>query len=58
MNYRRIETAREVRLWIERIIFPTLVITGAVIVNPKLRDRVKKIFDKKHDKEVIVDDYN
>lgn len=45
MNYRRIETAREVRLWIERIIFPTLVITGAVIVNPKLRDRVKKIFD-------------
>ncbi len=58
MNYRRIETAREVRLWIERIIFPTLVITGAVIINPKLRDRVKKIFDKKHDKEVIIDDYN
>jgi len=58
MNYRRIETAREVRLWIERIIFPTLVITGAVIVNPKLRDRVKKIFEKKHDKEVIIDDYN
>lgn len=58
MNYRRIETAREVRLWIERIIFPTLVSTGAVIVNPKLRDRVKKIFEKKHDKEVIIDDYN
>lgn len=58
MNYRRIETAREVRLWIERIIFPTLVITGAVIVNPKLRDRIKKIFEKKHDKEVIIDDYN
>lgn len=58
MNYRRIETAREVRLWIERVIFPTLVITGAVIINPKLRDRVKKIFDKKHDKEVIINDYN
>lgn len=58
MNYRRVETAREVRLWIERIIFPTLVITGAVIVNPKLRDRIKKIFEKKHDKEVIIDDYN
>ena len=58
MNYRRVETAREVRLWIERIIFPTLVITGAVIVNPKLRNRVKKIFEKKHDKEVIIDDYN
>lgn len=58
MNYRRIETAREVRLWIERIIFPTLVITGAVIINPKLRDRVKKIFDKKHGKEVIINDYN
>ena len=44
MRYRNIETFRELRLWIERIIFPTLVVSGVLIFNPNIRNKVKSVF--------------
>lgn len=33
MNNRQLETAREIRLWITRVIFPTGIIVGTIIMN-------------------------
>lgn len=42
MNYRRRETAREVRLWIGQIIVPAVVgITGLVALHPELKDKAR-----------------
>ena len=44
MRYRNIETFRELRLWIERVIFPATVVTGVLIFNPNIRNKVKSVF--------------
>ncbi len=44
MNYRNVETAREVRLWIEHIIFPTVIVVGIALSNLNVRARIKGIF--------------
>lgn len=44
MRYRKIEAFRELRLWIERVIFPTAVVTGVLIFNPNIRNKVKSVF--------------
>lgn len=31
MNYRKVEAAREVRLWIEHVIFPTAIVVGIAL---------------------------
>lgn len=44
MRYRKIEAFRELRLWIERIVFPALVVSGVLIFNPNIRNKVKSVF--------------
>ena len=46
MNYRQVEAAREVRLWIEHVIFPTVVVVGIALSNPKVREKVSGIFKR------------
>lgn len=50
MNYRQIETSREIRLWVTGIIMPVLLGTAAILVsNPDLLDDVKVSVRKKVD---------
>ena len=44
MNYRKVEAAREVRLWIEHVIFPTIIVAGIALPNPKVREKIKGLF--------------
>ena len=44
MRYRKIEAFRELRLWIERVIFPTGVVTGVVMWSANSRNKVKSVF--------------
>lgn len=46
MNYRQVEAAREVRLWIEHVIFPTAIVVGIALSNPKVRKKIKGIFKR------------
>lgn len=46
MNYRKVEAAREVRLWIEHVIFPTIIVAGIALSNPAVREKIKGIFKR------------
>lgn len=41
---RRIETSREVRLWLERIIFPAALLTAVAVTRPDLIGKIKNTF--------------
>lgn len=40
MNYRQIETSREIRLWIGQIIVPAASVTLAVLSIPEVRQKI------------------
>ena len=43
MNYRQIETSREVRLWVTQIVVPTAgMLLGAIILVPEAKDMAAK----------------
>ena len=47
MNYRQIETSREVRLWITQVIVPTLGMgLAAVMMVPEVKDFTAKAIVK------------
>lgn len=46
MNYRQVEAAREVRLWIEHVIFPTIIVAGIALSNPTVREKIKGLFKR------------
>lgn len=46
MNYRKVEAAREARLWIEHVIFPTIIVVGVALSNPKVREKIGGIFKR------------
>lgn len=46
MNYRKVEAAREVRLWIEHVVFPTIIVAGIALSNPAVREKIKGIFKR------------
>lgn len=50
MNYRQIETSREVRLWITQVIVPAVgMAVGTIILVPEAKQFVaKKYVDVKH----------
>lgn len=51
MNYKQIETSREVRLWITQIIVPTVgMALGAVILVPEAKDFAARTIVKIKDK--------
>lgn len=51
MNYRQIETSREVRLWITQVIVPAVgMAVGTVILVPETKDLVAKTIVKVKDK--------
>lgn len=48
MNYRQIETSREIRLWVTGIIGPVLIGTATVLAtNPQLLEQAKQYVNKK-----------
>ncbi len=42
MNYRQIETSREIRLWIRDIIVPAAIGSAVIFSNPDARNWVKE----------------
>lgn len=50
MNYRQIETSREIRLWVTGIMMPVILGTATVFAsNPQLIDEAKHYVKKKMD---------
>ena len=48
MNYRQIETSREIRLWITGIVAPVILGTATILAtNPELLADVKKGVNRK-----------
>ena len=48
MNYRQIETSREIRLWVTSIIGPVILGTATILAsNPKLLEEAKGFVKKK-----------
>ena len=48
MNYRQVETSREIRLWITGIVMPVVLGATALLVsNPELAKDVKETVTKK-----------
>lgn len=48
MNYRQIETSREIRLWVTGIIGPVLIGAATILAtNPELLQDVKKGVNRK-----------
>ncbi len=48
MNYRQIETSREIRLWITGILGPVILGTATILAtNPKLLHDVKRGVNRK-----------
>ncbi len=48
MNYRQVETSREIRLWITGIVMPVVLGATALLVsNPELAKDVKESVTKK-----------
>ena len=48
MNYRQIETSREIRLWITGILGPVILSTATILAtNPELLQDVKKGVNRK-----------
>ena len=48
MNYRQIETSREIRLWITGILGPVILGTATILAtNPELLQDVKKGVNRK-----------
>lgn len=43
---RRIETSREGRLWLERIIFPAALLTAVAVTRPDLIGKIKHTFTR------------
>lgn len=41
MDYKKVETAREIRLWVKEIIIPGLLITGTVLSIPEVQVAIK-----------------
>ena len=47
MNYRQIETSREVRLWVTQIVVPTAgMLLGTIILVPEVKDFAAKTIVK------------
>ncbi len=50
MNYRQIETSREIRLWVTSIISPVILGAATIIAsNPELLRKTKKVVKHKID---------
>ena len=50
MNYRQIETSREIRLWVTSIIGPVILGTATIIASdPELLAKTKKVVKHKID---------
>ena len=50
MNYRQIETSREIRLWVTSIIGPVILGTATILAsNPELLEKTKKVVKHKID---------
>lgn len=50
MNYRQIETSREIRLWVTSIIGPVILGTATILAaNPQLLEDTKKFVSGKID---------
>jgi hypothetical protein len=48
MNYRQIETSREIRLWVTSIIGPVILGTATILAsNPELLEKTRKIVTQK-----------
>lgn len=48
MNYRQIETSREIRLWVTSIIGPVILGTATILAsNPQLLNEAKHFVKKK-----------
>lgn len=41
MDYKKVETAREIRLWVKEIIIPGFLILGTVLSIPEVQTAVK-----------------
>lgn len=39
-----VEAAREARLWITRVIFPTVIVSWLVLSQPEVRETIKRAF--------------
>lgn len=44
MKRMNVEAAREARLWITRVIFPTVVVSWLVLSQPEVREKIKRTF--------------
>lgn len=44
MNYRQIEQSKEIRLWLEHIVIPGIVVAGLLLSNKQLRNKIAGIF--------------
>lgn len=42
MKRMNVEAAREARLWITRVIFPTVVVSWLVLSQPEVRETIKR----------------
>lgn len=48
MNYRQIETSREIRLWVTGIIGPAVIGAATILAhNPELLEKAKKVVNRK-----------
>lgn len=51
MNHRQAETSKEIRLWINQVIIPAVMVVGTILgISPEAREYVKDKGKKAKDK--------
>lgn len=50
MSWKNIETSREIRLWVSKVIIPAAMVGTLILGNETTRIKLKEMSEKAHDK--------